>query len=536
METRQRTYDVIVLGSGCAGMAAALAAAASGLSTLLVEKADVLGGGTTASYGLLWVGANHLARDLGLCDSLEAVLEYMTFVGGGETEPARMAAFAKTAPLAVKFFQDCGAKFQVVRGVPDHYYGIAPGAAASGRSIEAQLICGAELGPWQDRVLRANSSPQFVTASEQAAWGGPQNISRWDQALVGNRRKNDIRGKGFGLITQLLKCILARDVEIVTGFEVAGLSQADGRVDGVIDSTGGRIGARKGVVIATGGYESNPELVRDLEGNFPGVQSQVPASVAGDGLLLGAEIGAAIRKINNNMAMILSYHVTDDEGTRHIQAGIVELFSPHTMVVNKSGCRFADETFFQGVVPALREFDVRAHAFKNLPCFLIFDQQFADTFSFGMRPAGAPIPDGVARSSTVSGLATRLGIVADELERTVQRYNGFVLAGRDDDFHRGENEWRLVKFSSGDGNPTLGAISRPPFYGVPLGYTITSSAGLLTNEHGQVLHVRRRPIGGLYASGVAAARTESGAGYQAGMNLASGLTFSYRAVQHMKGA
>jgi 3-oxosteroid 1-dehydrogenase len=263
----------------------------------------------------------------------------------------------------------------------------------------------------------------------------------------------------------------------------------------------------------------------------------VPASVTGDGLILGTEVGAAIRKLNNNLAMILVFRVTDPDGrTRVIQTGIVELFSPHTMVVNKSGRRFADETFFQGMVPALRDFDIRTHTFKNLPCFLIFDQQFADKFAFGMKPAGTPIPDTVARSFTLVGLASSLGIDGAEFERTVERYNRFVDAGKDDDFHRGENKWRLVKLNEPTANPTLGAIEKPPFYGVKLGYSIASSAGLLANEDGQVLHVRKHPIPGLYASGVAAARTESGAGYQAGMNLASGMTFSYRAVQHMKNA
>ena len=531
------TYDVIVLGSGCAGMAAAVTATEAGFSTLLIEKGEMLGGGATASYGLLWVGTNHLAKEAGFSDTREDVVRYMTFLGGGEVETKRMTAFADTAPAAIKFFEDCGARFQVVRGVPDHYYGIAPGASAGGRSLEAQLISGFELGPWQHRVLISDASPQFVTATEQAAWGGPQNFSSWDARIMQERREKDMRGKGLGLITQLFKCLLERDPDIVTDQQIKRLMVRGDRVVGVITAADEEIMARKGVVIATGGYESNPDMVRDLEGVFPGVQSQVPATVTGDGMVLGLEVGAAIRKINNNMAMILAYRMTDPDGrTRVIQAGIVELFSPHTMVVNKSGRRFADETFFQGMVPALREFDTQTHTFKNLPCYLIFDQQFAEKFAFGMRPVGSRIPDTIARSQSLAGLASSLGIDVAEFERTVERYNGFVTVGKDDDFHRGEKKWRLVKLSEPTTNPTLGLISKPPFYGVTLGYTITSSAGLLADENGQVLHVRKRPIPGLYASGVATARTESGAGYQAGMNLASGMTFSYRAVEHMKSA
>ena len=528
-------YDVIVLGSGCAGMAAAVAATEAGFSTLLVEKADSLGGGTTASYGLLWAGINHLAQEAGLSDTREDVIKYMAFLGGGEVEPERVDAFVDTAPVAIRFFEDCGAKFQIVRGVSDHYYGIAPGGSESGRTLEAQLISGFELGPWQHRVLLSDASPQGVTATEQAAWGGPQNFSNWDRAIMRDRHEKDMRGKGRGLISQLLKCLIPRKPDIVTGHRISRLKVKGDRVVGVVDAAGEEIEARKGVVLATGGYESNPDMVRDLEGAFPDVDSQMPSTVTGDGLVLGLGAGSAVRKINNNMAMILAFRTTDPDGkTRLIQAGIVELFSPHTMVVNKFGRRFADETFFQGMVPALRDFDTRTHEFKNLPCYLIFDSQFAEKYSFGMKPVGTPMPDAVSRSSTISGLASDLGIEADELHRTVERYNGYVRAGKDDDFHRGENKWRLVKLSEPSANPTLGSISKPPFFGVKLGYSITSSAGLLCNQNGQVVNMRKHPIPGLYASGVAAARTESGAGYQAGMNLASGLTFSYRAVQHMK--
>ena len=135
-------------------------------------------------------------------------------------------------------------------------------------------------------------------------------------------------------------------------------------------------------------------------------------------------------------------------------------------------------------------------------------------------------------------LAEQLGIDAGGLSRTVTRFNDFARTGIDADFHRGERKWRLA-----DGpherrpNSRLGGIETAPFYGIELHPSLgTSSAGLLTDRHAQVLHQRRHPIPGLYASGVAAARTELGAGYQAGLNLASGMTFSWLAVRHMRGA
>jgi 3-oxosteroid 1-dehydrogenase len=141
----------------------------------------------------------------------------------------------------------------------------------------------------------------------------------------------------------------------------------------------------------------------------------------------------------------------------------------------------------------------------------------------------------VARSGTLSDLAHKLGIDAGGLVRSVERFNAFARTGIDQDFHRGDIQWRLAKSSAPrEANSKLGTIEKPPYYGIELHPSLgTSSAGLLTNEHAQVIHQRRRPILGLYASGVAAARTELGAGYQAGLNLASGMTFSYLAIQHM---
>ena len=145
------------------------------------------------------------------------------------------------------------------------------------------------------------------------------------------------------------------------------------------------------------------------------------------------------------------------------------------------------------------------------------------------------MPASVARADTISGLAAKLGIDACGLDRTVGRFNGFAATGTDEDFQRGALRWRLADRSAeGRKNPSLGALDRPPFYGLELRPSLgTTSAGLLTNADGQVLHQRRHPIAGLYASGVVAARNEIGAGYQAGINLASGMTFSYLAVKHM---
>ena len=243
--------------------------------------------------------------------------------------------------------------------------------------------------------------------------------------LVRDRRDKDMRGKGVGLVTHFVKALLARDVPIHLGVEVDRLTVEGGRVTGVRSPTAHRCRREKGVVLATGGYEWNAELMRDFD-PIPRLQPLSPPSSTGDGLIMGAEIGAAIRRIQNNLSVMLGFHLVPDEpGREPIQcmAGISEMCSPHTVVVNKAGKRFADESYFQSVVPALRKFDTLKHDYANLPCFLIFDRQFAASYSLAHLPVGTAVPASVARADTMPELGAGSVSTPAALERTVERFN-----------------------------------------------------------------------------------------------------------------
>ncbi|HMD65537.1 MAG TPA: FAD-binding protein [Stellaceae bacterium] len=425
-------------------------------------------------------------------------------------------------------------------GLTDHYYGKSPGSHAAGRSLEVDLISGFDLGDWRERVSAPDDVPCFVTTEQQIAWGGINSFSHWDRDLVSERKRQDMHGKGLGLICHFLKLLAARDATVLTDQHVERLAVENRRVTGVIMRSGETIGAGKGVILATGGYSANPQMSWEFE-QLPGFAQEasglMPASLTGDGLVLGAEIGGILHKIENSLRVMLSYTIPPEKpgGTATcVYAGIVELCSPHTMLVNKYGKRFADETFFQGIVPHLRLFDPVQHEYPNLPAYLIFDTQYLKKYSFANRPVGSAVPKTVSRAGNLPELAAKLGIDRDGLEKTVLRFNGFVETGLDDDFHRGENQWKLASANAGPGtNGSLGTIEEPPFYGVELRPAGGSSVGLLTDIRGRVIHQRRHPIPGLYASGNAAAATEQGVGYQAGLSLASSMTFSYLAVRHM---
>src|ERR1700722_11260554 len=210
---------VIILGTGIAGLSAALAAHEKGLRPLVMEKSNHVGGGTSNSYGLIWVGDNHLALAAGYNDSREDIIAYMGFVSGGEALHDNMIAYIDRSPEALNFFEACGIPFQLTKGVSDHYVGVAPGAKAEGRSLEVKLISGYDLGEWRNRIRMSTVQPCYLTAEEQINWGGINRFSHWDQELVADRRRKDMRGKGLGLICQFLKALLVRGGPIVTGEE-----------------------------------------------------------------------------------------------------------------------------------------------------------------------------------------------------------------------------------------------------------------------------------------------------------------------------
>src|ERR1700731_4375357 len=220
-----------------------------------------------------------------------------------------------------------------------------------------------------------------------------------------------MRGKGLGLISHFLKVLRARGVPVLTDQHVESLAVENHRVTGVVMRSGESIRARKGVILATGTYSANPQMSWEFE-QLPGVaqeaSSLAPASLTGDGLVLGAEIGGVLHKIENSLRVMLSYTIPPElpGGTPTcVYAGIVELCSPHTMLVNKHGRRFADETFFQGIVPQLRLFDPMRHEYSNLPAYLIFDAQYLERYSFANRPVGSAVPRTVVCADTLSELA-----------------------------------------------------------------------------------------------------------------------------------
>ena len=290
----------------------------------------------------------------------------------------------------------------------------------------------------------------------------------------------------------------------------------------------------RGIFLGTGGYESNPEFVRAYQ-SFPDSAPHHPPTQTGDGLLMAGELGAFIRNIPASLSSMVGYWIPRDGGEPEFHsAGIQELAYPHAIVVNSEGKRFGNEAFFQEFVVKLREFDVvKKHRYANIPFFLLFDSQFRERYPFANIPPGRPLPAWVKRADSLADLAQQLGIDATQLQQTVARFNDNASAGLDPDFGRGQSLWiRKAGDTKHPINPNLGPLFKAPFYGVELKPTESSSAGLYTDIHGRVMHLRGHAISNLYAGGTVRVRTEYGAGYQAGLTLLGGMTFGRMAVEH----
>jgi 3-oxosteroid 1-dehydrogenase len=537
--TWDREVDVLVVGSGCAGCSAALAAKDHGHEVLMVEKGKQLGGGTTYSTGGIWIGENHLAKAADMEDSKAEAAQYLRFLGAGYQIEENVDAYIEYGPIALKYFADLGLKLQVIPNVSDIYYPVAPGSKAQGRMVEIALSSAYDLGEWREKTMISPFTVTRATFDEAVKWGGRGSYGNWDMDLQAERKEKDMRALGSGLIVAFVEQLLKRNTEMWLSSPAEKLIVEDGRVIGATinnDSRSKNIRARRAVVLSTGGYESNPQLIKTYE-ELPEWRSMFPDTVTGDSLIMAGEIGAKIHVIGKNLAMFVGFMIPAHDGKPEVfkNGGTHEVPYAHSFVVNKNGRRFGDESFFQKLNLGLREFDVWTHTYKNFPFFFVMDSQYAARNSFGGSPIGQ-MPDWVPRADTIEGLAEQLGIDPAGLRETASRFNEFAQTGKDLDFQRGDAAWSKSYASdrtSTNINPALGTLEKPPFYGVRLSVAGMSSAGLLTNVHGQVIDQRSKPIPGLYATGNTAAGTEYGAGYQAGLTLGRGMIFGYRAVKHL---
>jgi 3-oxosteroid 1-dehydrogenase len=536
--------DFIAVGSGAGALSAAITAHDAGLRPLILEKSSMLGGVTALSLGEVWFPNNHVGREvLGVEDDREAAKSYLDFLSAGMADPELQAVFLDNAPDVCRSLQErAGVRWRPVTNMPDYYYGVAPGSAAHGRMLDVEPFRGDQLGKWQSLTRQSPHAPLGVTHDELWAWGGMASMRNWDFELLGERATNDMRTFGPGLAAYLVKAaVVDRGIETRVNARADRLVYEDGRVVGleaVIDGTRTSIRAHRGVLLAVGGYDWNPKMARYFE-QMPEWQTGVPPSVEGDHFVMAGEIGAAVAFISPvNNANIFGYQIPGEEFEgKPLWRFSFEFGLPHSIVVNRSGRRIGDESFYRDWQPKVRQLDGVTQSYPNERMYLIADSSFRERYPLGTTPPGERLPEGfAAQADTLDGLAKELEIDPVELAHTVERFNIDARDGHDSEFGRGSRPWskRMFGDSSLGDQAVLAPVETAPFYGLELRLVSSgvNGAGLRFNRNAQVINVRGEPIDGLYVAGNSSAMLDVGAGYQSGIANARGLVWGHIAAQH----
>ena len=537
--------DLVAIGSGCGGLAAAITARDHGLEAVVLERSDELGGVTAYSMGEVWIPGNHLAATMGIEDSAQSGLRYVQSLSMGYASERAMRNQAVHGPVALRYFEDAiGLRMTVIRDFPDYYYPHNADALAEGRYLEIEPFPAATLGDWQARTRLTPHLPAGLTHHDIFAGGGLANIMHWDYELLARRLGDDERCLGPGLAACFVKGALDRGVSLHAGTSAEELIGDGQRVVGVRAQCDGKelfIRARRGVVIAVSGYERNPDLARTLS-NLLDPGSMVMGTVDGAHFRLAGPLGARIARVPDppNLGFCVPGE-EHDNGSPLWRGSIPFLGLPHTIVVNRMGRRFSNEAFYRSVYYALDAIDGATDTHPNYPCWVVFDAQARAKYPFGSAMPGDPLPERLGVSAgSLAELAAKTGIDAAGLAATVARFNPFAEAGEDPDFGRGMHPWSAAM--CGDinhrPNPNLGALAAPPFHAVALqrigGGGITGT-GLVADHHCRVIGWDDRAIPGLYVAGNSMARLDTGALMQSGISNARGMTQGYLAGRHAAG-
>lgn len=534
----ERQFEVVVLGTGAAGLTAALAAADAGVSVGLFEKSDLIGGTTALSSGVAWIPANRYAAAAGVADSVEEALDYLASLSHGLIRPEMAEIFVKTGSELIDWLETrTPLHLRLVPGFPDYHPEHPGGKPGGGRSLEPELFSFCELGEWADRFV-GYTRPMYVT--ETPIGGGTGFI---DPEVEQERRSRRIEGLGRAMVGALLKGCLDHGVEPVTGARGRELLVEDGRVVGVrIQTTDGEydVRATRGVILATGGFEWDESLSRAFLRGPMTYPASVPTNT-GDGLLMAMRVGAMLDVMREAWWVPVAVIPGQDNlGRQGVQLVLRERTLPRSIMVNRLGRRFTNEAAnYNALGGAFHYLDAGRFEYVNQPCWLIFDQGFVNRYGgFGVRPGGV-MPEWITRAETLAGLAQLIDIPADELERTVERWNKMVGDGRDVDFGRGDSAydgWCGDRTHYPGRAATLGPIDESPYYAVQLhSSTLGTKGGPRTTVDCEVLDVEGNVIPGLWAAGnVMAAPTGMVYG-GAGGTLGPALVFGYRAGRSAAG-
>lgn len=521
--------DVLVLGSGCAGLAAALTAAVHGLDVLVLEKTPLIGGTSAMSGAGTWIPANRHAREAGLQDSPEAALAYIRAAapeGWQAEEDALWQRFATTAPAMLDFIEaHTPLRFRLTPE-PDPLRDL-PGAAPRGRMLSPLPLSRWRAGRFAFRI-RGSTIPELFTYHEAVETDLYHHPFRTAFSLLPKlawRVLTNTRGKGTALVTGLLRGCLDHGCRVATETRAVELMLDDsGVVTGAVVERRGerrRIQARRGVVIATGGFEWDAAMRAT---HFPGPVDYLgsPPGNEGDGQRMAAAAGAALARMDQ---ATLTPSIPKRYQGRVLAMPVPFHTEPNAILVNRHGRRFVNELRFN-IGEVIDSRDPATGQPLHLPAWVITDAAMLRRLP-PVRWAARHDPAWMRRADSIAELAMLIGLDPAVLQETVARFNAASAAGRDEEFGRPAARDTAA---AGDKRRRAGleAITRPPFLALPFNRSILGTkGGPRTNEHAEVLRPDGSVIPGLFAAGAAMANPLGTRGVGTGTTIGPNMTWGH---------
>ncbi len=557
------TCDLLVIGSGAAGLSAAVTAAWHGLKVIVAEKDAVCGGATAWSGGWMWAPLNPLARRAGIVEDPGTPRTYLRHELGNRYDATRIDAFLDAAPHMVAFFETHTAlQFADGNAIAD-IHGDTPGAGTGGRSVAPAPYDARDLGNLIDKlrlpmretaflgmpIMAGKDLGAFLTATRSAksALHVAKHLGRHMIDLAGHGRAMQLVN-GNALVARLMRSAADLGVELRVNAAAKALICEDGAVKGAMLSTPeGEIEIRslRGVVLATGGFANDPERRRALFPNEAAADAHLPlppASVSGDGLRLGESAGGVVdATLAAAGAWCPVSRVPYADGSFGHFPHIIERAKPGIIGVLKNGRRFVNEA--AGYYDYVAAMFAAVPAGEEIASWLIATRGFQRRYGFGIaRPAPVPVMphlrSGYIKSGeTIEELARACGIDPAGLRQTVDEYNLHARNGEDPAFGRGST---LYNRKQGDAaqkpNFCVAPIEQGPFFAIKVvPGSFGTFAGLKTDGSARVTDAEGSAIPGLYAAGTDMASIMGGHYPAGGINLGPAMTFGYIAGRHAAG-
>lgn len=519
-------FDVVVLGSGAAGLTAALTSAVNGASVALYEKAPTVGGTSAVSGGIVWIPAHDRCPEGEL--SVADALSYLHAQSLDSMHDDLVETFVRTGSRMLDFVEShSGVTFQIADGFPDYKPELPGGRPSGGRSLNAAAFDLARLGQWRDRITAFPED--WSNVGFDAETRARLNVAHGVESA-------DLVVAGTALIAGLLEGLLAAGVVPRAGARARELIADSGTVTGVRISTDTgelRVRARGGVVLATGGFEWDPSLIKAyLRGPMRGPVS--PPHNTGDGLRMAMAHGADLATMSEAWWVPVVQIPGDTiEGKQRSRSVRLERTRPRSIMVNRSGRRFVNEAAeYNSMAGAFHYLDP-AGGYVNDPAWIVFDAEHFRRYGFlGVAP-GEPIPEWFSESTALPELAAKTGIDPVALTNTVANWNQRAGEGFDPEFGRGSSAydgWWGDENGTTVAGRTLGPLDTAPFYAVPVTVgAMGTKGGPRTDRDGRVVHVTDAALPGLYAVGNAMAGVTGRAYGGAGGTLGPGMVWGFRA-------